>query len=76
VIQVPLVSVGDEQQTVGFGIFGHEFIEWQIGETERFAAFWASAVATDDCEECLWIYCECSASVGVKGERYIRLNTL
>jgi hypothetical protein len=40
VIQVPLVSVGDEQQTVGFGIFGHEFIERQIGETEGFATPW------------------------------------
>ncbi len=53
-IQVPLVSVRGEQQTVGFGVFGHEFIEWQIGQTERFAALeghWL--VATDDCEGCL-----------------------
>jgi hypothetical protein len=44
VIQVPLVSVGDEQQTVRFGIFGHEFIERQIGETERFAASWGEVM--------------------------------
>jgi hypothetical protein len=34
----PIVPVRGEQQAVGLSVFGHEFIEWQIGQTERFAA--------------------------------------
>ena len=46
---------------------------------ERFmnnAGLGTSGVATDDWEGCLRVYCECSASVGVKRERYIRLSSL
>jgi len=56
VIQVLLVSVRDEQQTVGFGVFGHEFIEWQIARpsaSRHLGGHWL--VAMDDCEGCLWI---------------------
>ena len=31
----PIVSVRGEQQAVGFGVLGHEFIERQVGECER-----------------------------------------
>jgi len=51
VIQVPLVSVRDEQQTVGFGVFGHEFIERQIRRDRALrGTLGASGVATDDGE--------------------------
>jgi hypothetical protein len=70
VIQVPLVSVQGEQQPAGFGVFGHEFIERQIDKPKRFVGILGASVAgRDDCEECLRVHCEYSASVGVKRER-------
>ena len=43
-IQVPLVLVQGEQQPVGFGVFGHEFIERQIGKPKRFVASWGQVL--------------------------------
>jgi hypothetical protein len=42
---------------------------------EGFPALGRSAIATDD-DEMSAVYCEYSASVGVKRERYIRLSSL
>ena len=44
-------------------------------DVDGFPALGESVIATDDGEMSA-VYCECSSSVGVKRERYIRLSSL